>query len=376
MLSVKMDKTDELVMKLIHYFITVENYRPMVVNGVQNEVWLENLDSNIPIIRININYIHNNEQLKQDTNKVNFIKKRIQKSTFSFKLNILNILVNAREDINVEESKNIETIRIDKINDLKKNSIINEYFPNFKDKVNSKRSNFEEMMLLTEEVNKKTVKEDKKMAKMFSKTNKPIVTYALIYINVVMFLLTILNYEFMIETFANYYKVVQEGEVYRLLTSAFMHGNIYHLFFNMYALYFMGSEAERHYGKVKYLIIYLISAVIGGLFSNVLSSSVSVGASGAIFGLFGAELFFAYKYRATLSGFLKSGILPVLLLNLILGFMIPGIDVWDHIGGLNGGLLVAFSLGVNDKEKLKDKVNGTIVLGILIMFLIYMLINK
>ena len=73
------DKKEELVMKLIHYFVTEENYRPIIVNGVQNEVWLENLDNTVPIIRININYIHNNEQFENDARKVELIRKSIKK---------------------------------------------------------------------------------------------------------------------------------------------------------------------------------------------------------------------------------------------------------------------------------------------------------
>ena len=57
--SLTIGKKDDIVMKLIHYFVTEENYRPIIVNGVQNEIWLENLESDIPLIRININYIHN-----------------------------------------------------------------------------------------------------------------------------------------------------------------------------------------------------------------------------------------------------------------------------------------------------------------------------
>ena len=56
----KVSKEDKMIMKLIHYFVTKENYKPVVVRGVDNEIWLENLDNEIPLIRINTNYIHNN----------------------------------------------------------------------------------------------------------------------------------------------------------------------------------------------------------------------------------------------------------------------------------------------------------------------------
>ena len=133
---------------------------------------------------------------------------------------------------------------------------------------------------------------------------------------------------------------------------------------------------EKYYGKLKYLLIYLGSGIMGSLFSVVLSNNVSIGASGAIFGLFGSMLYFGYKYRATLDGFVRSGIIPVLFINLILGFIVPNIDVYGHIGGLIGGLLLSYIFGVYRKGKKKNTINGLIIITILIVSLSYMLIIK
>lgn len=376
MQNIIVDKKDEMVMKIIHYFVTEENYRPIVVNGVQNEIWLENLDNDIPIIRININYIHNNEQLMVDQRKASIIRKSIKKKTFSIKLSMLNILINARDEVEVMSDKDIESIKINKISDLKKNKFVNEYFPNFKDKVITKKVDIENMITMTEELNEKTQIEDRKLAKVFAKNEKPIVTYLLLIINMIFYLLTIFDYSFMMNTFANYYVKIQDGEIYRLLTCAFLHADIFHIFFNMYALYNIGKEIEKFYGRGKYLLIYLGSAIMGSLFSAVLTNNYSVGASGAVFGLFGAMLYFGYKYRATLDGFLRSGILPIIAMNLLIGFVIPNIDVWAHIGGLIGGLLLSYTLGVINRSEKKDKVNGVIITLILVGTLIYMLIQK
>lgn len=376
-MNLVVDKKDEMVMKLIHYFVTEENYRPVIVNGVQNEIWLENLDSDIPIIRLNINYIHNNEQLAIDYRKANIIRKSIKKRTYSIKMNMLNILLNTREDVVINEyDKSIESIKIDKISDLKKNKFINEYFPAFKDKVESKKANVESMISMTEELNEKTITEDGKLNRIFAKNDKPIVTVALLIVNFLVFILTLMNYSYMINTYANYYEVVQNGEFYRLFTCMFLHANIYHIFFNMYALFNIGKQIEKYYGRIKYLIIYLSSGIIGSLFSAVLTNNVSVGASGAIFGLFGAMLYFGYKYRATLDGFLRSGIIPIILINLTLGFIIPNVDVFAHIGGLLGGLLLSYTLGVVNKGSTKERINGSIILIILVSVLIYLLMIK
>ncbi len=375
--SLTIGKKDDIVMKLIHYFVTEENYRPIIVNGVQNEIWLENLESDIPLIRININYIHNEEQYKYDIRKADSIRKTIKKKTYSMKMNMLNLLVDVRDEVpDIESDKNIKTIKINKINDLKKNSFMNEYFPNFNTKVQTKKSNMTDMFEMTDELNNKTVEDDKALAKVFRNSDIPLITISLIVINVIVYLLSLIDYNGIVNNFANYYLYVQNGEYYRLITSMFVHANILHLLSNMYALYVVGPIIEKYYGKGKYLLIYLGSGIIGSLFSVVLTNYASVGASGAIFGLFGALLYFGYKYRATLDGFLRSSIIPTLLVNLILGFMIPGIDISAHLGGLIGGLLLSYQVGVVNKEKTKDKINGLIIIMILVAFLIFMLIKK
>ena len=76
--NIKIDQKDDIVMKIIHYFITKEDYKPIVLKGVENEIWLENLEQKYKIIRININYLHNSEQYKRDLFKANMIMKKLK----------------------------------------------------------------------------------------------------------------------------------------------------------------------------------------------------------------------------------------------------------------------------------------------------------
>lgn len=374
--KMSISKEDTLVMKLIHYFVTNEDYRPIVVHGVQNEIWLENLDNDIPLIRINSNYIHNEEQLMSDLRKVEVIRKTIKKKTYSFRSKVLNLLMNTRDEVTLTEEENVLSIKVKNITELKKNKFINDYFPDFKEKVVSKNNGIVDVIEMTEELNEKTIKEDNELAKIFLKKDQPIVTYSIILLNIIVFILSLLDYNMIINYFANYYVNVKNGEIYRLLTACFVHANFLHIFFNMYALYYVGPMVEKYYGKLKYLLIYLGSGIMGSLFSVVLSNNVSIGASGAIFGLFGSMLYFGYKYRATLDGFVRSGIIPVLFINLILGLIVPNIDVYGHIGGLIGGLLLSYIVGVYRKGKKKNTINGLIIITILIASLSYMLIIK
>lgn len=377
MANIIINKKDDIVVKLVHYFVTEKDYKPIVVNGLKNEIWLENMNNDIKIIRLNINYIHNNEQLNNDLRKVDAIRKNIKKKTYIFKMKVLNILIDCGENVTIGNTEDIESVEVKKISDIKKNKFVNEYFPDLKDKINSKKSNVIDMFKMTEELNDKTVKDDKKMSKLF-KNGIPIITYILIFLNILIFILMLSPaiYNDFINLFANYYINIQNGEIYRLITSIFLHGNSVHLFFNMYALYIIGPEIERYYGTLKFLIIYLMSGIIGSLFSAVLTTSASIGASGAIFGLFGSLLYFGFNYRATLDSYLKGQIIPLILINLLVGLIVPGIDVAAHVGGLIGGFLISYMLGIKGFNKKNHNFHGLIMTIILLASLIYMIIIK
>ena len=129
-------------------------------------------------------------------------------------------------------------------------------------------------------------------------------------------------------------------------------------------------------GKVKYLIIYFGSALFGSFFSITFSNYASVGASGAIFGLMGAMLYFGYHYRVYLGTTLKSQIIPLIVINLLIGFLSGGsIDNFAHIGGLIGGVLLSISVGVKYKTSRFEMVNGWIVSALLLVFLYLLSFN-
>ena len=171
---------------------------------------------------------------------------------------------------------------------------------------------------------------------------------------------------------ANNVLLLKSGQVWRLITYAFIHAGIIHLLCNMYSLYIIGPQVESKFGKVRFILIYLISAISGGLLSAGITNYVSVGASGAIFGVLGALLYFGMRFRLYLKESIKSQILPVIIINIGIGFMISGIDNACHIGGLIGGFLAAMALGIPDDERNNDHINGTIMLLIFLAFLCYL----
>ena len=140
--------------------------------------------------------------------------------------------------------------------------------------------------------------------------------------------------------------LIDKGQVWRLITCAFLHGGLIHIFFNMSALKILGPEIEYVYGKVKYLVIYLLSAIAASIFSYIFGpQSVSVGASGAIFGLFGAMLIFGIKHRKQMGKAYMMNILQVIFVNVIIGISSSNIDNAAHFGGLIVGALIALLLG-------------------------------
>ena len=182
------------------------------------------------------------------------------------------------------------------------------------------------------------------------------------------------QYEYFINTFATYGPyIVRFHEYYRLFTGAFLHANILHLLLNCYSLYIIGSQIENFMGKFKFIFIYFASILTASLLSIILNGNVaSVGASGAIFGLLGSLLYFGYHYRVYLGSVLKSQIIPLIILNLIIGFTSSGIDNFAHIGGLIGGALATVAVGVKYKSTKFEMVNGLIVFILLVAFLLFM----
>ncbi|MBR1416640.1 MAG: rhomboid family intramembrane serine protease [Bacilli bacterium] len=365
--TVVVDKKDELVMRLVHYFITQKNYSPIVVNGVKNEVWLENVDGPYRIIRINSNYIHNNEQYNYDISKTKNIMHQIKKKTLSFKLNTLNIFLDLNERVKLGEEKNISSIFIDSLSDVKKNNLIKDAFPDIDNNLLDDAKGIDLIINVTNDINEKTAKNNASYENVF-KPKKIIVTKILIALCVLVFLLTTYNQN-LVYMLANNLEMVKAGEFYRIITSAFVHAGLLHLLVNMYSLYIIGTQVETFLGKRKFIFIYLTSAIVGNLMSLVFNTGFSVGASGAIFGLMGSLLYFGYHYRLYLSTVIKSQIIPIILVNLIIGFTLDGIDNFAHIGGLIGGYLSTMAIGASDQATLKEKINGWIVLILLTIFL-------
>ena len=367
-------KSDDLVvMSLINYFITEKNYNPMIIHGLNDEIWLENLNEDYKIVRIVSHHIHNKEQLDFDKFKLSRIVKQVKKKTLSFKVKVLSIYTDLEDD----KILNNDDIYINKEEDINNPKLTN-VFPNIVEKTKVDENGLEYFIKVTDNINQKNESKSKIAEKIFS-FKKPIVTYSLIFICILVFILMYVlgngstdNYTLLVFG-ANVDTLTKNGDYYRLFTSMFLHIGILHLLCNMYSLYIIGKEVENVFGKVKYLIIYLLSGIAGSVLSLAFNhNTICAGASGAIFGLLGALLYFGYYYRTYLGATLTRSIIPVIVLNLIIGFTSSGIDNAAHIGGLVGGILIAMAVGVPDKSNNNNKINGIVLSLIYFGFIIYL----
>jgi membrane associated rhomboid family serine protease len=158
---------------------------------------------------------------------------------------------------------------------------------------------------------------------------------------IVVYVFQFLLGDVLITNFALFAPSVTNGQWWLLITAGFLHGSIFHLLFNTYILWVIGSQLESIVGKINFVIIYFIS-LIGGSFASYLFSpfgSYSIGASGAIFGLMGAMLVVGRKRNLDISQ-----ITTLVAINVVIGFVLSGIDWRAHLGGLAAGAFITWVL--------------------------------
>lgn len=143
---------------------------------------------------------------------------------------------------------------------------------------------------------------------------------------------------------ALYEPLVMAGEVWRFISSAFLHIGIFHLLINSYTLYNLGTFIENYFGQTKLIATYVITAICAGIFSLIFNNGISAGASGALFGLVGLILgnHWAKKVYTFDLPIDERQLIPFVFINLYYGFVMPNIDNAAHIGGLLGGIALGY----------------------------------
>ncbi|MBE5818882.1 MAG: rhomboid family intramembrane serine protease [Clostridiales bacterium] len=205
-------------------------------------------------------------------------------------------------------------------------------------------------------------------------TKRPILTWVVIAINVLLYVvMAVASLVFKIDSDillilfgAKVNEFIDIGQVWRLLTCTFLHVGIAHLLCNCYAIFVYGPLVERLYGRARFVIIYLISGIAGSVLSYSFSTAPSVGASGAIFGLIGCMFYFREQHPELFSMVFGKRLFVVLGINLLIGLIQPGIDIYGHIGGFLGGFMASWITGLY-KENVKPSKRGYVVLLLILL---------
>jgi membrane associated rhomboid family serine protease/Tfp pilus assembly protein PilF len=195
----------------------------------------------------------------------------------------------------------------------------------------------------------------------------PVATYILLALNFIVFGLEIYaggfdNTAVLLNFGASFGPYLRRGEYWRLVMPIFLHGGWLHILGNSYALYILGPVLERVYGYGRYATLYVAAGMGGAFLSMAASKSISVGASGAIFGIAGAMLVTGYAHHTAVpprwGRAFGRGMIPFIALNLVIGFSVHGIDNWGHLGGLAIGALLALIIPPPRRDFLYDEVGA------------------
>jgi membrane associated rhomboid family serine protease len=182
---------------------------------------------------------------------------------------------------------------------------------------------------------------------------RPLVTWGLISANIIVWLMMTVaggstDTGVLLSFGAMFGPFVAEGEYWRLFTAMFLHAGGLHLAFNMIALWSFGGTVERLFGHYRFITLYVLAGLAGSVASYLLNHvSVAVGASGAVFGILGGLAAFFVTQRQLLGKMGQRNLTSILFLaaiNLFIGFVVPGIDNWAHLGGLAGGFAIGYML--------------------------------
>jgi membrane associated rhomboid family serine protease len=196
----------------------------------------------------------------------------------------------------------------------------------------------------------------------------PVVTFVLIAINVVAFVVQKASSRVAAD-FVMWSPAVAHGELYRLLTSAFLHSGITHILFNMFALYVVGPPLEMWLGRVRFAALYLLSALGGSVLIYLFSplNVPTLGASGAVFGLFAATFVVGRKVNVDIRW-----VVIMIAINLVITFTVPSISWQGHLGGLATGGVVALAYAyAPTKNRIPVQVGATVAVIALFVALIW-----
>lgn len=363
---------DVKALQVLCYFIEEENYKLISIQQATSDFWLANPDKEVPIIRISSRTF---SDINNEIAYIGSVRKAIRDI-----INKDGKVMNISTCINSNELHD-ESIIDENVSNLNEHSYLFKNYEKLKELI---------MQLKDEDIQEKFVDLSKKFENLSKSSMKngrllkiktPITNILIAICIIVYFLSTFIitacdNFTVGFIVSGCYYKpFIVAGEYIRLFTSGFLHLDIFHLMVNILTLHQMGKLVENMYTKKKYLSIALISIIVGNLFMLVGGpNQLTLGISGAIFGILGAFLVSLYETKLYRNSFIKVIILKIVFMCVITSMM-PGTSLLVHIGSLIGGIFLGIMFGHTDRFNAYKKHVGA-CLGILCVILFIVGVNS
>jgi rhomboid protease GluP len=353
------NREDYVFWRLAYYFISNQEYRIIQLFENNKELWLEKVENKkTPIVRLLRHDLDWSNSMQRDIEFTATNGERIRKQIGRSEVKVVNIYISQFPPVDDYEYLLATPFVFPEGNKTEVSSFLitsGEYEKGFQ--LLSERLESIVTFQVKEDYTEQEVESQKKVAlgyaikkakieKEIFTNGKPFFTYILIFIQIAMFFLLEMqggstDSSTLIKFGAKFNPYIIDGEWWRFFAPIFLHIGFLHLAMNTMALYFLGTEVERIFGNARFLFIYLFAGGMGFLASFIFSENVSAGASGAIFGCFGALLYFCLIYPKLFFRTMGPSVIAVLVFNLIFGFSISSIDNAGHLGGLAGGFLAA-----------------------------------
>ncbi|KGP72966.1 rhomboid family protein [Pontibacillus yanchengensis] len=352
----------------------------------KHEVWLEQrIQGKTNVVRLSHKTFDWSNQLKQDQAVLDENIKRVLKVVGGRQVHIHNVYIakfkpvddwNEWKDTRSLPGRKKGTVQTFYIDEQSRETEINQLYRSLQ--LNEKNfpapSEFEmEQMVeyLKQSIRNNHTKKQQQREQIFF-YGKPFLTYILIAIN--LFLFGWLEYQggstntyTLIQYGAKYNPAIVDGEWWRIVSSMFLHIGFFHIMLNMLALYVLGTAVERMFGSKRFIVIYFVGGIIGGLASFAFTPNVAAGASGAIYGLFGALLFFGTVYKTLFFRTIGTNVIFILILNIVFSVLMPQVDNGAHLGGLVGGFLASSLVHFPNKKEVGKQVASFLVITALVI---------
>lgn len=349
-----MDNQNTFYWAVIYELVTNQRYEIISLSKDRTEVWLTNKQNTFRLRRENLNF---SVRLKNDIIQMlgiyeRLLSKRILRGKSLVNAYVTNqlpvddyeeVIENSRTEVSKQLGEIKHLLITEQNVELNLKEILDIY--GIEDIQNFKQLLFAgESWILNQLANYLAARTEKRQK--IVNHGKPFFTYIFLAIQCVMFILMELNggsqnIETLIRFGAKYNLLIDAGQWWRLITPIFLHIGFLHLLMNSVALYYIGIQVEKIFGSVRFFFLYIISGMVGVYASYLMNPAIAAGASGAIFGCFGALLYVSIIYKDILSKELMSSVVGIIGINLVFGLIMNNVDNAGHIGGLIGGIIIA-----------------------------------